>query len=262
MQDSTTGVLFGASSEAFASSTGGFNAASSSFTLGSTEATFVVTFQLPSLPPSGSVNVFQLAQSSSSTPGYYSLGLMAMTPAMFGPTFGSSGASTSTSGYVLPFFYYSANSGGSTTSVSTNNQFGALNAALFLPKLFGGWVTLAVSLSATNNMTVYARDSMQSSSLSQGTALSGVLRAACVGRDSPTHLAGLTQTITATSAQGGQSTVSSGTLTGSALSTFVSGMLATPVTTLSVLGNQGATHARALQAPTTDANRLQARGST
>ena len=40
---------------------------------------------------------------------------------------------------------------------------------LFVPTLFGGgWVTVAVSVSSTSNMTLYARDSVLSSNMSIG----------------------------------------------------------------------------------------------
>ena len=150
-------------------------------TLGGTDATFMLTFQLPAMPPSGGTTLLQLSQyssngttQSSSFSGIYVTAISVGAAAMFGgPGLPMASGTTSTnniSGYVLVDLWYNAYSSvaNTTTTVFNQNMMGP-PPMLFVPKLFGGsWVTVAVSVSSTSNMTVYARDSVLSSNMSLG----------------------------------------------------------------------------------------------
>ena len=178
-------MLYGATSEAFvASSTDqsmGQPSSGASLTLGGTDATFMLTFQLPAMPPSGGTTLLHLSQyssngttQSSSSSDIYVTAISVGAAAMFsGP--GLPGASSTTSannisGYVSVDMWYTAISSvaNTTTTVNTGDTMGP-PPMLFVPKLFGGsWVTVAVSVSSTSNITVFARDSVLSSNMSIG----------------------------------------------------------------------------------------------
>ena len=239
-------MLYGATSESFVSSTFGYSYSSSSgFALGGTDATFMLTFQLPAIPPTGSLALLRafFAPTSNTggggmaTPQSYSVYIRAMPAStLFMPGVTTGGSSTG--GYVYAYVSsYYTDSSGTTTSVNPGQQMMGPPPFMFVPKLFSGsWVTVAVSVSSSNNVTVYARDSVISSSLSFGAsehAASGYAQIL-----TPAHLAGLSQTVRAQNSQGAGNVTS---LTGSALASFVSGMLATPMTMM-VLGNPGAKH--------------------
>ena len=169
-------MLYGATSEPFVASSSGYSLSSgSSFALGGTEATFMMTFQLPATPPTGSMPLFRafFAPTSSGSGGappqtynIYVRAMPASTVFMPGITTGGS----SLGGYVYAYVSsYFTNSSGTNTMVNFDMPMMGPPPFMFVPKLFGGsWVTVAVSVSSTSNVTVYVRDSVISSSLSFG----------------------------------------------------------------------------------------------
>ena len=160
-------MLYGATSEALASSNYGTSSASFP-ALGGTDATIVITFQLPAVPPTGSLSILQLSLSppyNSSNPAsrtFCTIYITAMSVASFGgPGFVPTSGYSNISGYV----YAGVSATLIDTVANTTTTVGASRTGLpqFVPKLFGGsWVTVAVSLSSTNNVTTYARDSVLS----------------------------------------------------------------------------------------------------
>ena len=191
LQDSSTGVLYGATSESFVSSTNGYSSASQSITLGGTDATFMLTFQLPAMPPSGGITLFQLSMATVSnnngpSNNFYNIYVSAMAAgvlSMFsGPGAMGSGASSTNNigGYISVDLYSNvADSVANTTTTVMSGSMMGPPPFLYVPRLFGGsWVTVAVSVSSTGNMTAYARDSVLSSSLSLGAS-----SAACASED-------------------------------------------------------------------------------
>ena len=171
-------MLYGATSESLISSSYGMSSGSFS-ALGGTDATIVLTFQLPAMPPTGSLSLLQLSLSppyNSSNPPrtYYNIYINAMSVASFGgPGFVPTSGYSNISGYV----YAGVSATVVDTVANTTTSVGASQTGLpqFVPKLFGGsWVTVAVSLSSTSNVTTYARDSV----LSTNTTF-GALTAAC-----------------------------------------------------------------------------------
>ena len=194
LQDASTGVLYGATSESVASSTfGNSYSAGSTFALGGTEATFMVTFQLPAIPPTGSLPLLRASFFSTSNSGggggmanpqSYNVYIRAMPAStMFMPGVTTGGSSTG--GYVYAYVSsYYTDSSGTTTSVNPGQQMMGPPPFLLVPKLFGGsWVTVAVSVSSSNNVTVYTRDSVLSSSLSFGASDTACCKSTCMSAD-------------------------------------------------------------------------------
>jgi len=188
LQDSSTGVLYGATSESFVSPTNGYSSAAQSITLGGTDATFVLTFQLPAMPPSGGITLFQLNSGLSNS--FYGVYVSAMAAGMFsmlsgGPGAMGSGASSTNiiGGYISVDLYSTVEDSVANTTTDVMSSMMWPPPSLYVPRLFGGsWVTVAVSVSSTGNMTVYARDSVLSSSLSLGAS-----SAACALNDCATY---------------------------------------------------------------------------
>ena len=190
LQDASTGVLYGATSESFVSPTNGYSSAAQSITLGGTDATFVLTFQLPAMPPSGGITLFELSlapvSNNNGPSNFYDIYVSAMAAgvvAMFsGPGAMGSGASSTNNigGYISVDLYSTvADSVANTTTTVMSGSMMGPPPFLYVPRLFGGsWVTVAVSVSSTGNMTAYARDSVLSSSLSLGAS-----SAACASED-------------------------------------------------------------------------------
>ena len=176
LQDSSTGVLYGTTSESFVSSSFGNSYPSGwGFGLGGTGATFVVTFQLPATPPRGYLTVFVVSlappynSSDPATKTSYNIYVTAVSA-----TLGVPPATSGYTGYSNISGYLSAGMtaavvdavANTTTSVSFNRTGSSLQ---FVPKLFGGsWVTVAVSVSSTGNVLAYTRDSVLSSNSTFG----------------------------------------------------------------------------------------------
>ena len=166
-------MLYGATSESVLASGNGYSSGPT-LTLGGTDATFVVTFQLPAMPPTGSLSVLQVSMglprnsSNPATYSFYSLSINTMSVASFGPSVAPTSGYSNFSGYLYGGVTAAVVDAvaGTTTSVSAN-QTGTL--PQFVPKLFGGsWVTVAVSVSSTGNVVVYTRDSVLSSNSTFG----------------------------------------------------------------------------------------------
>ena len=162
-------MLYGATSEPFVSS----GMSSGSFpALGGTAATILLTFQLPATPPTGSLSLLQLSMAppydSSNQQSQYNININAMS-AM---SFGGSGAVlnsgySSMSGYV--YASVSATVYDTVANTTTSVWAQSMGPPQFVPTLFGGsWVTVAVSISSTDNVTTYARDSVLSSNMMSG----------------------------------------------------------------------------------------------
>ena len=125
-------MLYGATSEALASSNYGTSSASFP-ALGGTDATIVITFQLPAVPPTGSLSILQLSLSppyNSSNPAsrtFCTIYITAMSVASFGPSVAPTSGYSNISGYLY---------GGVTAAVvytrdsvlSSNSTFGASSA--------------------------------------------------------------------------------------------------------------------------------------
>ena len=173
LQDSSTGVLYGATSESVlaSSSIGPFGQL---MTLGGTGATFVVTFQLPGVPPTGSLSVLQVLWYNSSNIGttnsFYSVNINAMSVLSVGGSGGAASGYSNISGYVSGSV--SATTMDAVANTSTAVGTGWVGLPQYVPKLFGGsWVTVAVSVSSTGNLTLYVRNSVVSSSSTFGASM-------------------------------------------------------------------------------------------
>ena len=136
----------------------------------------MMTFQLPAIPPTGSMPLFSanFAPTSSggggTPPQRYYIYIRAMPAStLFMPGITTGGSSLG--GYVYAYIYssYTDSSSGTSTMVNLDMPMMGPPPFMFVPRLFGGsWVTVAVSVSSTSNVTVYSRDSVLSSSLSFG----------------------------------------------------------------------------------------------
>ena len=167
-------MLYGATSEAFvASST---DNSPSSFTLGGTDATFLLTFQLPALSPAGAVTLLQLTYNND-VDSFLQFTINAVSvEKVNGP--GINSANNVVSGFISVSWSYDvfdSGTGNDTFVFSNQDMPDGPQPMLFVPKLFGGsWVTVAVSVSSTSNMTVYARDSVSSSNMSLGASITAM----------------------------------------------------------------------------------------
>ena len=173
LQDTNTGVLYGATSEPFVASSSS-DQSPSSLTLGGTDATFLLTFQLPALPPAGAVTLLQLFNNDDINSLLFVINANSVEK-VNGP---GTNSANNVSGFISVSWSYDvfdSGTGNDTFVFSNQDMPDGPQPMLFVPKLFGGsWVTVAVSVSSTSNMTVYARDSVSSSNMSLGASITAM----------------------------------------------------------------------------------------